>query len=62
MYLIIGLDKAGGCKQTAFEKHSDVSHIHLDASDIHLKFALNSHAHPLDEHSSCKLFGKNHQN
>ena len=40
MYLIIGLDKAAGCKQNAFEKHSDVSHIHV-------KFALNSHAHKL---------------
>ena len=51
MYSNIGLDKAAGCKQSAFEKHSDVSHIHLDASEIHLKFALNSHAHPLNEHS-----------
>ena len=37
MYLIISLDKAGGCKQNAFEKR-------LDVSDIHLKIALNSHA------------------
>ena len=36
MYLTICLDKAAGCKQKAFEKH-------LDVSDIHLKFALNSH-------------------
>ena len=34
MYLIIGLDKAAGCKQNAFVKHLDVSHTHL-------KFALN---------------------
>ena len=37
MYLIIGLDKAAGCKQNAFEKN-------LDVSDIYLKIALNSHA------------------
>ena len=40
MYLTVGLDKAAGCKQNAFEKH-------LDVSDIHLKLALNSHAHKL---------------
>ena len=36
----MGLDKAAGCKQNAFE-------IYLDLSDIHLKVALNSHAHKL---------------
>ena len=40
MYLIIGLDKAAGYKLNAFEKH-------LDTFDIHLKIALNSHAHKL---------------
>ena len=34
MHLIIGLDKGAGCKQNAFVKHLDVSHIHF-------KFALN---------------------
>ena len=47
MYLIIGPDKEAGCKQ------NDVSHIHLDVYDIHLKFALNSHAHKL--HKPIKI-------
>ena len=47
MYLIIGLDKAVGCKQDACEKHLDVPNMHLDVSDIHLKVALNSHAQKL---------------
>ena len=36
MYLIIGPDKAVGCKHNAFEKPSDVSDMHLDVSDMHL--------------------------
>ena len=40
MYLITGLDKPAGCQHNAFKKH-------LDVSRVHLKSALNSHAHKL---------------
>ena len=47
MYLIIGPDKAAGCKQNAFKKHTDVSDMHLNVSEKHLKTALKSHSHKL---------------
>ena len=34
MYLSLGLDKAAGCEQNVFEKHLDVSHIHLNLLQI----------------------------
>ena len=43
----MGLDKAAGCKQTAFKKH-------LDVSDIHLRTTFNSHAHKLYKPKSVK--------
>ena len=34
MYSFKGLDKAAGCKQNAFEKHLDISKMHLHVSDM----------------------------